>query len=80
MRNISSVAILSSFHFSLNSKSSLSLSTPIKFVPLSDQIIACVSLQEANRSTPFTKELVSVDGKTEKEETCMLVSPLRGLL
>ena len=55
-------AMLSVFQFSIHSRSSFS--APMKFVPLSDQIIAGVPRRETNRSTPILQELVSMDGTT----------------
>ena len=46
-------------HFSILSRSSFS--APIKLVPLSNQIMACVPLRDTNSSTPITQELVSMD-------------------
>ena len=57
-----SAATLSSFHFSMQSRRSLSV--PMKIVLSSDQITAGKSQQVAKRSTPITHELVFVDGKT----------------
>ena len=57
-----STAMLSVFHFSIHSRSSFS--APMKFVPLSDQIIAGVPQLETNRSTPITQELVFMDRTT----------------
>ena len=58
----SSVAMLSVFHFSIQSRSSFS--APMKLVPLSDQFIAGEPRRETKRSTPITHELVSMDGTT----------------
>ena len=55
----SSAAMLTTFHFSLLSRSSFC--APIKLVPLSDQIMAGVPLRDTNRSTPIAQELVSMD-------------------
>ena len=47
------------FQFSIRSRSSFS--TPIKFVPLSDQILTDVPRQKTNRLTPIIQEQVSKD-------------------
>ena len=59
---ISSAAMLIVFYFSIHSQRFFS--APIKFAPLSDQIIVGVLRQERNHSTPITQELVSMDGTT----------------
>ena len=56
-----SSAMIIVFHFSLHSRSSSSAS--MKFVPLSEQIIAGVPRRETNRSTTNAQERTSVHGR-----------------
>ena len=62
--NFSGNAMLTAFHFAMLSWSSLS--TPIKLIPLSEQIMLGFPKREQNHSIPITHELASRHGPISK--------------